>query len=183
VFAAIDPLGRWLLRRPAWRKSLEEARLPRLNGLEADLTKAREEAERRASAHHTLSPQQLLERFPLFAGLTPEQLEVVGLHFRGKDAQPGERVIRSGDAADAVYFISTGQVEVALPGKKVTLGAGDFFGEMALLGDQPRSADVTAIDYCRFLTLDRGDFREILRRYPAIREHITAMAARRAGDG
>jgi len=104
---------------------------------------------------------------------------VVGLHFHAREAQPGERVIRSGDAADAVYFISLGQVEVAVSEKKLTLGAGDFFGEMALLGDQPRSADVTAIDYCRFLALDRRDFREILRRFPAIRAYMTDMAARR----
>lgn len=115
----------------------------------------------------------------MFAGLSPEQREVFVLHFHPVEAQPGERVIRAGDAADAVYFISSGQVEVALPGQAIRLGAGDFFGEMALLGDQPRSADVTAIDYCHFVTLNRRDFRELLRRYPAIREHLSTRAALR----
>ena len=179
VFAAVDPVGRWVQRRPAWRQALEDARMPRYARLEAELAQAREQAEQRAAEHHTLSPQQLLERFPLFDGLTYEQLEVVGLHFHAREAQPGERVVHSGAAADAVYFISLGQVEVAVSGKRLTLGAGDFFGEMALLGDQVRSADVTAIDYCRFLTLDRRDFHEILRRFPAIRAHMTDMAARR----
>jgi CPA2 family monovalent cation:H+ antiporter-2 len=179
VFAAVDPLAEWVQKRPRWRQALEEARRPRLARLEAELALARKAAEQRASEHHVLSPQQLLERFPLFAGLTPEQLEVVGLHFHAREAQPGERVIRAGDAADAVYFISSGQVAVAVGGKKITLSAGDFFGEMALLGDQPRSADVTAIDYCRFLTLERSDFREILRRYPAIHAPMADLAARR----
>jgi CPA2 family monovalent cation:H+ antiporter-2 len=179
AFAAVGPIGRWVRRRPEWRQALEEARMPRYVRLEAELAQAREQAEQRASAQQVLSPQQLLERFPLFSGLTPEQLEVVGLHFHAREARPGERVIRSGDAADAVYFISSGQVQIAVAGKKITLGAGDFFGEMALLGDQPRSANVTAIDYCRFLTLDRGDFREILRRYPEIHAHMSDMAARR----
>lgn len=180
VFAAVEPLGEWVRKRPRWREALEEARMPRFARLEAELAQARKEAEQRAEEHHVLSPQQLLERFPLFCGLTHEQLEVVGLHFHPREAQPGERVIRTGDTADAAYFISSGQVEVAVAGKKkITLGAGDFFGEMALLDDQPRTADVTAIDYCRFLSLDRRDFREILRRYPAIRSHMAEMAARR----
>jgi len=179
VFAAVDPLSRWILRRPGWRQALEDGRRPRLAALEAELAQAHEAARKRAAAHQGLSPQQLLDRFPLFAGLTADQLEVVGLHFHLQKAEPGDRVIRAGEAADAVFFISSGQVEVAVPGKQVTLGAGDFFGEMALLGDQPRSADVTAIDYCRFLILDRRDFREILRRHPEIREHMAAMAARR----
>ena len=143
VFAAVEPLGEWVRKRPRWREALEEARMPRFARLEAELAQARKEAEQRAEEHHALSPQQLLERFPLFSGLTHEQLEVVGLHFHPREAQPGERVIRTGDTADAAYFISSGQVEVAVAGKKkITLGPGDFFGEMALLDDQPRTADV-----------------------------------------
>ena len=95
VFAAVDPVGRWVQRRPAWREALEDARMPRYAKLEAELAQARERAEQRAAEHRALSPQQLLERFPLFDGLTHEQLEVVGLPFHAREAQPGERVIRS----------------------------------------------------------------------------------------
>ena len=175
MFAAADRLARLLERRSA----TSAPRQARLQALEVELARVREAAAQRASAHKTFSPEELLERFPMFAGLSPEQREVVALHFHPVEALPGERVIRSGDDADAVYFISSGQVEVAVARKRIRLKAGDFFGEMALLGDQPRAADVTATDYCRFVTLNRRDFREILRRYPAIRTHLVEMSTRR----
>ena len=59
------------------------------------------------------------------------------------------------------------------------MGAGDFVGEMGLLTDQPRSADVISLDYSKFLKLTRGDFNEILRRYPDIRAQVVDLAARR----
>ena len=50
---------------------------------------------------------------------------------------------------------------------------------MALISGQPRSAHVTALDYCSLLQLTTGDFREILRRYPEIRAQIAELAAQR----
>jgi CPA2 family monovalent cation:H+ antiporter-2 len=147
--------------------------------LQGDLDAARLKAEQKAAAHKTFSPEELVARFPLFAGLTPEQREVLVLHFRPHTAQPGERIIRAGDKADAVYFISSGQVEVTVANRRIKLEAGEFFGEMALLTGQPRSADVTALDYSKFLMLDQRDFREFLRKYPEIRDQISSLAARR----
>ena len=92
---------------------------------------------------------------------------------------PGERIIRKGDKADAAYFISSGEVEVDVGGRRIRLGPGDCFGEMALISGQPRSAHVTALDYCSLLKLTTGDFREILRRYPEIRAQIADLAAQR----
>ena len=71
-------------------------------------------------------------------------------------------------------------MEVALADRQVTLGAGEVFGEMALLNRQPRSADVTALDYSTFAVLSKRDFRHVLRKYPAIRAQITRLAAQRA---
>src|SRR5690606_1366542 len=136
-------------------------------------------AEQKAAAHKTFTPEELVDRFPLFAGLTPEQREVLILHFHPQTAQPGDRIIRAGDDADAAYFISTGAVEVSIAGQRIPLGAGDFFGEMALITGQPRSADVTAVDYSTFLTLTHRDFNEFLRRYPGIRQEIATCAAER----
>jgi len=147
--------------------------------LESELERARVEAEAKAAQHRTLSPQELAERFPMFAGLTPEQREVVMLYFRPDGANPGQRVIRKGDRADAAYFISSGEVEVRLGATRVKLGPGDFFGEMALISGQPRSADVIALDYCRFLKLTTSDFDEIMRRYPEVSASIKDLAAQR----
>ena len=121
--------------------------------------------------------------FPLFADLTPEQREVLLLHFTTRRAEPGERLIRAGDKADVIYFISSGEVEVSPRGRqdKIKLQAGAFFGEMALLSGEPRSADVTALDFCKFLTLSRRDFRRLLKKHPTMRQQILYRAAERDG--
>jgi len=132
-----------------------------------------------AAEHKTVTPEELVDRFPMFAGLRPEQREVVLLHFVPHEAQPGERIIHRGDKADAAYFVSSGEVEVAVSGRHIRLGPGSFFGEMALISGQPRSADVTALDYSKFLKLTVDDFDEILRRYPDIKAQIVEQAERR----
>jgi K+:H+ antiporter len=93
--------------------------------------------------------------------------------------EPGERIIRAGDKADAVYFMCQGEVEVSVADQSIKLGAGDFFGEMALISGLPRSANVTALDFCKFATLSRRDFRRFLSRYPDIRDQIAAVTAQR----
>jgi len=178
VFVGADLMVGWA-RRVTWLKPLEESRVARFARLQEELDAVRESVEAKTAAHKSYSPEELAERFPLFAGLTPEQRETVALHFQPRSAQPGERLIRVGDEADVVYFISMGQVEVEVNGYKIQMGPGDFFGEMALLSGQPRSADVTALDFCKLLTLSRGDFRELLRRYPGMRAPIDETAKER----
>ena len=56
---------------------------------------------------------------------------------------------------------------------------GSFFGEMALLSGEPRSADVTALDFCKFLTLNRRDFRRFLKKHPSMQQQILYRAAER----
>lgn len=179
VFVGTDILIGWLGRVPWLKRQLEEKRAARFARLQKELDAAHTKAEAKATAHKSYSPEELVERFPLFAQLTPEQRETVALHFRPRSAQPGERLIRVGDKADLVYFISMGQVEVVVKGHKIKMGAGDFFGEMALLSGKPRSADVTAVDFCKLLTLSQRDFRELLRRYPGMREPIAEVAKER----
>jgi CPA2 family monovalent cation:H+ antiporter-2 len=179
VFNGAERLIAWLQSSPRLRRHLEEKRGRRFASLVLDLETARRRAEEKASAHRTFRPDELVERFPLFAGLTPEQRETLVLHFQPFSAQPGQRVIRTGEKADAVYFISSGEVEVAIGSRKIKIAAGGFFGEMALLSGQPRSADVTALDFSKFLTLSQRDFREFLRKHPSIRAKIAELAAQR----
>jgi CPA2 family monovalent cation:H+ antiporter-2 len=185
-FAAADGLKTWVKSRPRLAVRLEEARSAPLIELQAELEKAHEAAAQRSEAHKTFTPRELADRFPLFAGLTPEQREVLILHFQPRTAVPGERIIRAGDPADALYLISKGEVEVTMGGRRVnTRGPGEFFGEMALLSGHRRSADVTALDYSRFAALNGRDFRRFLRQYPEIRSRIEAVAkdrSRATGD-
>jgi CPA2 family monovalent cation:H+ antiporter-2 len=179
AFALADRLTLRLRARPYLRLRYEEQRAAKVAALEHELAEAERRAQEKAARHRTLDPGELAERFPLFARLTPEQREVVILHFRPQGAGPGERIIRKGDKADAAYFISSGEVEVDVGRRRIRLGPGDCFGEMALISGQPRSAHVTALDYCSLLKLTTGDFREILRRYPEIRSQIADLAAQR----
>lgn len=179
AFAGADRVCRFVRNRPAWKHRLEDSRQGAFHKLEEELAETQRRAAEKAAAHKTFSPEELVQRFPLFSGLSTEQREVLLLHFEVKTAQPGERLIRTGEEADLVYFISSGEVEVAVGGRTIKLGAGDYFGEMALLSDKPRSADVTAIDYSRFATLSRRDFRHFLTRYPEIRQQVAERAAER----
>ena len=179
AFLGADLMTRWIQANPDRRRRFGDARFARIDLLRAELDAAHERAERKAALHRTLSPEELVQRFPLFAKLSPEQREVVILHFLPQSVQPGERIIRKGDKADAAYFISSGDVEVAVTGKRIRLGPGSFFGEMALISGQPRSAHVTALDYCSLLKLTTRDFAEIMRRYPEIRTQVEELAAQR----
>ena len=179
AFVAKDRLVALVRASPRLSAIFEEARAPRFAMLKQDLENARLAAEAKAAEHKMVTPAELVDRFPMFAGLTPEQREVVLLHFLPDEAQPGQRIIHRGDKADAAYFVSSGEVEVAVSGQHIRLGPGSFFGEMALISGQPRSADVTALDYSKFLKLTVDDFNEILRRYPDIRAQIVAQAEKR----
>ena len=73
-----------------------------------------------------------------------------------------------------------GIAELITPGKKVRLGEGAFFGEMALLGNNLRSANITTMRVSRLLVLDLVDFRLLMARHPDLAETIDAEAKRRA---
>jgi CPA2 family monovalent cation:H+ antiporter-2 len=176
VFAVADRLTARAAARPT---PADERRRAKFDVLRDEMETAHEAAAERARHHETFTPESLVERFPLFQGLTPEQREVLVLHFQPLEARPGDRLVRKGERADRVYFINEGEVEVAAPGKKIALAAGDYFGEMALLSGQPRSADVTALDYGKFSTLSQRDFRSLLRKFPSMRAEISARAAAR----
>jgi CPA2 family monovalent cation:H+ antiporter-2 len=183
VFAANDWMATALSSKASMRRYLEDDRKEALQRVRGELQIASEAARSRSAASKTFSPEELAAAFPLFAGLTPEQREVLVLHFKPQTALPGERIIRAGDSADALYLISKGEVEVTIGGDRIqTRGPGEFFGEMGLLSGERRSADVTALDYSRFARLSGRDFHRFLKKYPDIRDQIADLAARRAAD-
>ena len=94
-------------------------------------------------------------------------------------AVPNERIVRKGDVGDSVFFIGSGAVEVILRQRHIRLGTGDFFGEMALLTGQPRTADVVAQTYCRLLELRKMDFDRFMANNPRAQAEITRIAAAR----
>jgi CPA2 family monovalent cation:H+ antiporter-2 len=128
---------------------------------------------------HQLEMEQLVETFPMFAGVDEHSQEELLLLFRPKSAAPGDRVIRVGDRGDGMYFISAGAVQVQVEDNEIELGAGSFFGEMALLSGARRTADVVAVDFCQFLVLERRDFNMFMSRHPQLRAAVSTMAEQR----
>jgi voltage-gated potassium channel len=121
-----------------------------------------------------------VSKVPFFASLGPSAIADVTHMLRTMDLPPRTMIIRKGQAGDCMYFIAAGEVEVDLPGKKVQLGEGAFFGEMALLGNNLRSANITTTRLSKLLVLDLVDFRLLMARHPDLAETIDIEAKRRA---
>ena len=120
-----------------------------------------------------------VSKVPFFASLGPAAIADVTQMLRTMDLPPRTTIIRKGQAGDCMYFIADGEVEVDLPDKKVALGDGAFFGEMALLGNNLRSANITTTRVSKLLVLDLVDFRVLMARHPDLAETIDAEAKRR----
>jgi voltage-gated potassium channel len=121
-----------------------------------------------------------VSKVPFFADLGPSAIADVTHMLRTIDLPPRVMIIRKGQQGDCMYFIASGEVEVDLPGKKVQLGEGAFFGEMALLGNNLRGANVTTTRLSKLLVLDLVDFRLLMARHPDLAGTIDAEAKRRA---
>jgi len=127
-----------------------------------------------------LKTWESVSKVPFFAALGPAAIADVTQMLRTMDLPARTMIIRKGTAGDCMYFIAEGEVEVDLPGKKVRLGEGAFFGEMALLGNNVRSASITTTRVSKLLVLDLVDFRMLMARHPDIAQTIDAEAKRRA---
>jgi CPA2 family monovalent cation:H+ antiporter-2 len=172
---AIKRLAGWS-GAPNWVKTYGGAQFETLRAA-LQIVRERNEAREAATA---LKQQELIDRFPIFASIEAEKREEFLLLFRPRSAAPGDKLIRKGDRPDGAYFISSGSVEVAVAGQKIRLGAGDFFGEMALLTGERRSADVTAIDYCQLLVMSARDFQLFIQRNPALHAELERFAMERS---
>ncbi len=179
AFATVEPLTRWLLGLP-WLARFEPiGPTSAYATLERQLEETKRAAEEKEAERVSNLTKDLVNKFPMFAGLDATQREELLTLFRPRSASPGERLIRAGDRPDKAYFNSSGAVEVQVNGRRIHLGPGDIIGEMALLTGGRRTADVTVIDYSQFLTLDQWDFRQFIAKYPSIGEKLNAVAAQR----
>ena len=149
------------------------------NNLQREVAIGRAEAAAQPQLDLGLDTRELVRQVPLFGSLGPADLDKICRLLRPRFAVPGERLIRQGERGKEMYFISSGALEVAVGKNRVRLGRGDFVGEMALLDDQRRRADVTALGYCHLLVLGADDFKSLLAVDPAIRDAISRAATDR----
>ena len=117
---------------------------------------------------------------PLFAGLSKRHLRRVAKLARIRRFAPGSPMVRAGDAGRSFYVLLDGSAKVVRSGARSRrLGIGDYFGEMALIDDAPRSADVVADEEVLALTIDRAGFTKLLRAEPALAQALLRMLAGR----
>ena len=101
----------------------------------------------------------LLRGNPIFAPLPESTLEQLADSLQPVRVSAGQEVVRQGESGDRFYLVEEGTLEVTVDGRRVKeLGAGESFGEIALLRDVPRTATVTAGTDAVLYTLDRGPF-------------------------
>jgi CRP-like cAMP-binding protein len=121
----------------------------------------------------------MLAEIPLFADLSRRHLGKVAAVASTKRYAPRAPLVRAGTPAYAFYVVIDGSVRVELPGRPVVLGTGDFFGEMALIDGEVRSATVSAVDDVFAMLISRAKFLKLLEAEPKIALAIMATLTRR----
>lgn len=130
-----------------------------------------------------LDAKAMIAKVPLFETLDNDSLNRVARLLHPVVSLPGEHIVRQGEIGNAMYFIASGAVEVNLPSYKVYLGSGEFFGEMALITGERRSADIVSLGFCSLLMLRVEDFQSLIATSPEIQRFINETAlGRKIGD-
>jgi CRP-like cAMP-binding protein/Zn-dependent protease len=141
-----------------------------------------------ARVRDALEERDRLRALPMFADTPSRQLDLLAVKLQVRSFAPGEVIIKQGDPGDAFYIVRDGSLEVtARQGRSRrrlrNLKTGDFFGEIALLSDGPRTATVQGLDAGSVWRLERQDFRDLLGRYLDLEGQIASVAASRMPRG
>jgi len=122
----------------------------------------------------------MLEMTPLFSGLNKGQLKAIVKSSKERSFKKGEAIVREGESGVGFYMIVGGSAEVRRDGRALTkLARGQFFGEMGLLDQQPRSADVVALEDTNCLVLSAPTFWSLVSTNPKIARALVQELARR----
>jgi CRP/FNR family transcriptional regulator, cyclic AMP receptor protein len=116
----------------------------------------------------TIVSTAVLKAVPLFSAVPEEQLRTLATMVMRRSVARSTMIMSAGDATDSLYIVLSGRLKVMMSdaeGKEVILtilGPGEFFGEMGLIDEAPRSASVIAIEPCELLTITKRDFKRCL---------------------
>jgi len=125
-----------------------------------------------------MNKDTLIQTVPLFSDLSDISLKVITGKMVARSYDKEKMILVEESAGETFFLISKGTVKITRmsdDGREVILailGEGDFFGEMALLDGEGRSANVIALEDAEVLTLQRSDFLDILERFPKIAIHL-----------
>jgi CRP-like cAMP-binding protein len=128
----------------------------------------------------TIGRIYFLKSVPLFSQLSGEELRPVAEMFSEVSFTKGSTIFKEREPGDSFYVILGGAVTVKRGGREIAvLREKDYFGEMALLDYEARSATLVAASDCELLKLNRDDFHELLEEYPRLSREIIRTLARR----
>ena len=123
---------------------------------------------------------ELIRKAPLFAHLSKRELEQIAQLADEIDLREGKEMTRQGARGREFFVLLHGDADVKKDGRKInTLGAGDFFGEIALVSDSPRTATVTATSPVRALVITDRSFKRLMQDMPQIQAKVLAALAER----
>ena len=186
-----EELERRFIRRTALRLEEREYTAMREDGLIGaevytalmqDLDARRAVAEERPHLDIALQRAELVRQFPLFAGLDDAVLKRLGRALKTRYVNAGEVIIRKGNASRSVFFIASGAVQLETAGQTWRLGRGEMFGQMAILLQKARRAEVRAIAPSTLLVLDDTRFRRLLERSDALQDAVRTSAEKSGVD-
>ncbi len=129
---------------------------------------------------------EMLSKIPLFAHCTPKELGLIGRLTDQVTADQGEVLTREGKPGREFFVVAEGKARVTIEDREIaTLGPGDFFGEMAIIDQGPRSATVVAETPMRLYLVDHQPFWTMVHSSPAVAQSVMrALAQRlRASEG
>jgi len=125
----------------------------------------------------------MLEKNPLWAGLDKKDLEAIVKASDEKKFETGDIILGKGEGGVGFYLIMDGSVDVKSDSKILAkLGPGQFFGEMAVLDNQPRSADVVAAGPSRCFIISEWSFKALISQNPRIALRMLQELVRRLRD-
>lgn len=123
---------------------------------------------------------EFLRTVPLFAHLPTRSLKRVVQMATDVNHEKGHVVVKQGAGGHFLHIIISGEASVTVDGNHITqLGAGDYFGEIALVDGGARTATVTAITDLRILGIDASSFRRLVRSDPELATHLPVSIADR----
>lgn len=131
-----------------------------------------------------MSPEELLKRVPLFADLEDRELQEIARSMKQRTFAPGQEIAVEGERGVGFFVIEDGQARVTVHGDEVRrLGPGDYFGEVALIAQTPRTATVTAESDLKTYGMTFWDFRPLVEDTPSIAWKLLQSAIKQYAPG
>lgn len=122
----------------------------------------------------TSNNKSQLQNIPLFSGLSKSELKEIAAITATRSFPKNNVIINEGDETDSLYLIISGKVKVVLSdeeGKEITISIlepNNYFGELALIDDEPRSARIVTMEQCQFCVINQSDFNKVLDNNPSL---------------